>query len=153
MEATRDADLVIGSRYINGVNVVNWPLRRLLLSYMASVYTRVITGIPIRDTTSGYKCFRRKVLEVLNLDRIHSGGYSFQIEVNWLVWRAGFRIREVPIIFVDRTVGNSKMSRAIVREAMILVWKLCVQCIFAHRRLKHLGDSVNARDQSLSESN
>jgi len=124
LTAIQDADLVIGSRYIEGVNVVNWPLSRLLLSYFASVYVRSVTGMPVRDATGGYKCFRRETLETIDLDRIHSNGYSFQIEMNWHVWRRGLRIREIPIIFVDRRVGQSKMSKAIVREAIWLVWKL-----------------------------
>lgn len=122
--AAEEHDLVIGSRYKTGVNVVNWPLSRLLLSYGASIYTRVITGMPVRDPTSGYKCFRRATLEALDLERIRSGGYSFQIEVNFKVWRKGLSIHEVPIIFVDRLQGHSKMSRAIVREAIWMVWKL-----------------------------
>jgi dolichol-phosphate mannosyltransferase len=124
MAAIKEADLVIGSRYITGVNVVNWPLSRLLLSYFASVYTRIMTGIPIRDTTSGFKCFRREVLESVNLNAIHSGGYAFQVEMNWQVWMEGFRLREIPITFVDRTVGRSKMSKSIVREAVRVVLKL-----------------------------
>jgi dolichol-phosphate mannosyltransferase len=127
--AIEDCDLVIGSRYKTGVNVVNWPLSRLLLSYGASLYTRWITGMPVRDATSGYKCFRRSTLEQLDLDRIHSGGYSFQIEVNFMVWRRGLSIREVPIIFVDRYQGHSKMSRAIVREAILMVWKLKLRAL------------------------
>jgi dolichol-phosphate mannosyltransferase len=137
--AAREAHLVIGSRYINGVNVVNWPLRRLLLSYFASIYARVITGLPVRDTTGGYKCFRRVVLESINLDRIHAGGYGFQIEMNWRTWMAGFIIKEIPIIFVDRTVGKSKMSKAIVREAVILVWKLGMAGMFKRGKLRHHG--------------
>ncbi len=124
LQAIPEADLVIGSRYITGVNVVNWPLSRLLLSYGASLYTRIITGMPVKDPTGGFKCFRRSTLEALDLDGIHSGGYSFQIEVNFKVWRKGLRIREIPIIFVDRAEGTSKMSRAIVREAIWMVWKL-----------------------------
>lgn len=128
--AIKDADLVIGSRYIGGVNVVNWPLRRLLLSYCASIYTRIITRLRIRDTTSGFKCFRREVLESIDLDDIRSGGYAFQIEMNWKVWMDGFRIREIPIIFEDRTVGQSKMSKSIVREAVLVVWKLGIAGLF-----------------------
>ncbi len=124
LELIPDYDLVIGSRYVKGVNVVNWPLRRLLLSYGASKYTRVITGMPVKDPTSGFKCFKRGTLERLDLDAIHSGGYSFQIEVNFKVWRKQLAIREVPIIFVDRSLGRSKMSRAIVREAIWMVWRL-----------------------------
>lgn len=122
-------DLVIGSRYKTGVNVVNWPLSRLLLSYGASIYTRTITGLPVRDPTSGFKCFRRSTLESLDLDGLKSGGYSFQIEVNFKVWRKGLTIREVPIIFEDRLQGQSKMSKAIVREAIWMVWKLKLQAL------------------------
>ncbi len=125
-----EVDLVIGSRYITGVNVVNWPLSRLLLSYGASLYTRIITGMPVKDPTGGFKCFRRSTLEALDLDAIHSGGYSFQIEVNFKVWRKGLRIREIPIIFVDRAEGSSKMSKAIVREAIWMVWKLKAMALF-----------------------
>ncbi|MDP2360837.1 MAG: polyprenol monophosphomannose synthase [bacterium] len=124
-----DCDLVIGSRYKTGINVVNWPLSRLLLSYGASLYTRWITGMPVRDATSGYKCFRRSTLEQLDLERVHSGGYSFQIEINFMVWRKGLSIREVPIIFVDRLQGHSKMSKAIVREAIWMVWKLKLRAL------------------------
>ena len=117
-------DLVIGSRYINGVSVVNWPIRRLILSYFASVYTRLVTGLKISDCTSGFKCFNRKVLETINLDTIKSDGYSFQIEMNFRCVEMGFRVGEVPIIFIDRHAGSSKMSKKIVREAVIMVWKL-----------------------------
>ncbi len=117
-------DLVIGSRYIKGVNVINWPLKRLLLSYYANVYTRVVTGIPIRDCTGGYKCFRREVLEAIDFRRIKSNGYAFQIELNYKVWKKGFRIKEIPIIFFDRIHGESKLSKKIMWEAVFLVWKL-----------------------------
>ncbi len=117
-------DLVIGSRYIQGVNVVNWPLKRLLLSIGASVYTRLITGLPLKDATSGFKCFRREVLESIDLNRIHSNGYSFQIEMHFLTWKKKFRIKEMPIIFTDRIDGHSKMGKNIVREAVFMVWKL-----------------------------
>ncbi len=120
----QECDLVIGSRYATGVNVVNWPLRRLMLSLAANWYTRTITGLPVRDTTSGFKCYRRKVLESLNLDAIHSNGYAFQIETNFLAWKKGFRVCEVPIVFVDRRSGVSKMSKGIVYEAAFMVWKL-----------------------------
>lgn len=133
LTAIKDADLVIGSRYISGVNVVNWPLSRLLLSYFASVYVRTITGIPIRDVTAGYKCYRRIVLETIQLDNISSQGYSFQVEMKWNAWRHGFRLKEIPIIFVDRTVGKSKMSKAIVREAILLVWKLFFRKLFTKK--------------------
>jgi len=124
LEKIREHDLVIGSRYIKGVNIVNWPLRRLILSYGANIYTRLITGLPVKDSTGGYKCFRRKVLESIDLDKIHSGGYAFQIEMNYKAWKKGFKITEIPIIFIDRTEGRSKMSRKIVREAIWMVWKL-----------------------------
>ena len=119
-----DADLVVGSRYLYGVTVVNWPLTRLILSYGANLYTRVITGLPIKDATGGYKCFRRQVLEALDLDRVKSDGYGFQIEINFKTWRKKFRIKEIPILFVDRRAGVSKMSRRIVWEAAWMVWRL-----------------------------
>jgi len=118
------ADLVVGSRYLHGVTVVNWPLKRLILSYLANVYSRVITGMPIKDATGGFKCFRRQVLESLDLSRVKSDGYGFQIEINFKAWRKGFRIREIPILFVDRRAGESKMSRRIVWEAAWIVWRL-----------------------------
>jgi len=124
LEASAASDIVIGSRYITGVNVVNWPLKRLLLSMFASYYTRSITGLPLRDCTAGFKCFRREVLETIELDRIQSDGYSFQIEMNFRAWVKGFRILEIPIIFVDRAAGTSKMSKRILREAIWMVWKL-----------------------------
>ncbi|MDI6807395.1 MAG: polyprenol monophosphomannose synthase [Candidatus Eisenbacteria bacterium] len=128
--AMDDCDLVLGSRYIHGVTVVNWPLGRLILSYMANVYTRVITGLPVRDATGGFKAFRRKVLESIDLSRIHSDGYSFQIEMSYLAWRNGFKIKEIPITFVDRRVGISKMSKRIIWEAVWLVWRLRLQELF-----------------------
>jgi dolichol-phosphate mannosyltransferase len=129
LEAIKDNDLVLGSRYISGVNVVNWPMRRLMLSYGASYYTRAITGMPIKDPTGGFKCFRRRVLESLDLNRIQSDGYSFQIEVSFKVWRKKFRIKEIPIVFVDRHSGTSKMNRRIVFEAVWMVWWLKIQSI------------------------
>jgi len=120
----KDYDLVIGSRYLNGVSVVNWPIRRLILSYCASVYTRFVTGLRISDCTGGFKCFRRTVLESIALDKIKSDGYSFQIEMNYRCVEKGFRVGELPIIFIDRHAGSSKMSKKIVREAVIMVWKL-----------------------------
>lgn len=128
--AIKENDLVLGSRYIHGVRVQNWPMRRLLLSFFASVYTRLITGLPVRDATGGYKCFRRKVLEAINLDHVRSNGYSFQIEMTFKAYAKGFKIKEIPIVFVDRVKGKSKMSRKIVREAVIMVWKLRIQKIF-----------------------
>ena len=124
LEAIKSADLVIGSRYIKGVNVVNWPLSRLLLSIFANKYTRIVTGLPLQDSTGGYKCFRREVLQAINLEDVHSGGYSFQIEMNFKAWKSGFQLKEIPIIFIDRAVGKSKMSKQIIREAVWMVWKL-----------------------------
>jgi dolichol-phosphate mannosyltransferase len=118
------ADLAIGSRYVGGVRVINWPLPRLVLSYTAGIYTRAITRMPIRDVTAGFKCFHRRVLEALPLDRVNSDGYAFQVEMHYRTWRAGFEIEEVPVIFTERTEGQSKMSRAIVREAAWKVWEL-----------------------------
>lgn len=129
--AIKEADLVIGSRYLGKVaNVVNWPLSRLILSKGASLYTRIITGLPVHDPTGGFKCFRRSVLEALNLDEIRSGGYSFQIEMNFKAWHKGFRVKEIPIVFIDRTVGKSKMSRKIVYEAIGMVWSLKLRSLF-----------------------
>jgi len=122
-------DLLIGSRYTNGVRVVNWPIRRLILSFSANLYTRVVTGMPVRDATSGFKCFRRSVLEAIDLDKIRSNGYAFQIEMAFKAWSKGFRVGEHPITFVDRRSGISKMSRSIVYEAALLVWKLRLQKI------------------------
>lgn len=126
----KEYDLVIGSRYIYGVRVINWPIRRLLLSYFANLYTRIITGMPVKDGTGGFKCFRRKVLETIDLDAIHSNGYSFQIEMNFKTWKKGFRLIEIPITFTDRVQGTSKMSKKIVREAILMVWKLRFKSIF-----------------------
>lgn len=118
------ADLVLGSRYLYGVTVVNWPLSRLILSYAANVYSRVITGMRVKDLTGGFKCFRRQVLESIDWSRVKSDGYGFQIEINFKAWRKGFRIKEIPILFVDRRAGESKMSRRIVWEAAWMVWRL-----------------------------
>lgn len=125
LEAIKDADVIIGSRYQHGqVNVVNWPMSRLFLSYGANIYARAITGLPVFDATAGFKCFRRKVLETIDLAAIKSNGYSFQIEMNVRAWKRGFRIKEIPIVFVDRTSGQSKMSKQIFREAVWMVWRL-----------------------------
>jgi dolichol-phosphate mannosyltransferase len=124
LRAIADCDLVVGSRYLYGITVVNWPLKRLMLSTGANIYTRKVTGLPLKDSTGGFKCFRREVLEALPLDTIRSDGYSFQIEMNFFCWKKGFRIREIPIIFTDRRVGVSKMSRKIVWEAAFMVWRL-----------------------------
>jgi dolichol-phosphate mannosyltransferase len=125
LDALDAADLVLGSRYRNGrVTVVNWPIGRLMLSYAANVYARVVTGLQLFDSTGGFKCFRRQVLEALELDAVKSSGYAFQIEMNFRAWKKGFRIVEIPIVFVDRTEGESKMSKKIVREAVWMVWRL-----------------------------
>jgi len=124
LETIQSCDLVIGSRYLNGVSVVNWPIRRLMLSVFASLYTRVITGLEVKDCTSGFKCFRRATIEAIDLDTVGSDGYSFQIEMNYRCMERGLKIVEVPIIFIDRHAGSSKMSKKIVREAILLVWKL-----------------------------
>ncbi|GIV54932.1 MAG: dolichol-phosphate mannosyltransferase [Candidatus Kapaibacterium sp.] len=118
------ADLAIGSRYVSGVNVVNWPMSRLLLSYAANWYTRLVTGMPINDATGGFKAFRADLLRRIDLRAIHSNGYAFQIEMNFRAWRLGARIEEISIVFVDRTDGVSKMSRSIIYEAAWIVWKL-----------------------------
>jgi len=135
-EAIKEADLVIGSRYINGVSIVNWPMSRLLLSYFASIYVRIITGMPVMDPTSGFKCYRRELLEWMDIDRLKSNGYVFQIETDFYVWRGGFRIKEIPIIFVDRQIGTSKMNRKIVLEAIVGVWKLFFRKITGADKLK-----------------
>ncbi|HEX2723179.1 MAG TPA: polyprenol monophosphomannose synthase [Gemmatimonadaceae bacterium] len=124
-KAVKTADLVIGSRYQQGqVNVVNWPMSRLFLSYSANIYARRVTGLPVFDATGGFKCFRRRVLESIDLSNIRSNGYAFQIEMNFRAWKKRFRIVEIPIVFVDRTEGKSKMSKKIVREAVWMVWRL-----------------------------
>jgi dolichol-phosphate mannosyltransferase len=130
LEAAAQNDLVLGSRYIKGVNVINWPLSRLLLSWFANLYTRRVTGMPIQDATGGYKCYRRAVLEAVDLDRIRSDGYGFQIEMTFKAIRKGFRVVEIPIVFVDRRVGVSKMNSSIVGEAALLVWKLRLASLF-----------------------
>ena len=127
IEAAQTADLVLGSRYINGIRIINWPLRRLMLSKSAANYVAIITGMPFTDPTGGYKCFRRRALEAINLDEIRSNGYSFQIEMTHKVWRQGMKVVEVPIIFTDRFVGQSKMTGNIVREALLMVWRLLFQ--------------------------
>lgn len=127
VEAAKDADLVLGSRYRDGIRVINWPLRRLMLSMTAAKYVQVITGMPITDPTGGFKCFRRKALQSLDLDAVRSNGYSFQIELTHKIWSKGMRIAEVPIVFTDRFQGSSKMSSKIVREALWMVWRLWFQ--------------------------
>ena len=124
-----DADLVLGSRYASGVNVINWPMSRLLLSWFANKYVRWITRLPLTDATGGFKCFRREVLEAIPLDRVRSNGYAFQIEMSYRAWKKGFRLAEVPIVFVDRVEGQSKMNKRIVREAVWMVWWLRLQAL------------------------
>lgn len=127
------ADLVLGSRYTSGISVINWPLRRVLLSVFATVYVKLITGLPANDATGGFKCFRRKVLEAIDMNAIHSNGYSFQIELTYYAWLAGFKIREVPIIFYERSNGLSKMNRKIVVEAVFMVWRLLFGHLFQRK--------------------
>lgn len=125
LRAATSADLVLGSRYRGGkVTVVNWPISRLLLSYFANVYARAVTGLPVWDATGGFKCFHRKVLQSIDFDKVRSNGYAFQIEMSFRAWKHGFKIVEIPIVFVDRTEGQSKMSKAIMREAIWMVWRL-----------------------------
>ncbi|HPX10521.1 MAG TPA: polyprenol monophosphomannose synthase [Candidatus Cloacimonas sp.] len=134
LETVKKYDVVIGSRYCDGVNIIHWPIKRLLISYFASKYVRTITRMPVKDPTSGFKCFRRKVLESIDLDKILSDGYAFQIEMNFKAWVKGFRIKEIPIVFTERLNGVSKMSRKIVWEAAWMVWRLEMMKIL--RRLK-----------------
>lgn len=124
------ADLAIGSRYSKGISIINWPLRRLILSYCANLYARIITGIPVKDTTAGFKCIHHKVLEAIDLKKIRSNGYAFQIEIHFRAWKAGFKLSEVSIIFKEREEGVSKMSKSIVREAIWRVWTLKLRSIF-----------------------
>ena len=128
--ASASADLVIGSRYKSGVNVINWPMSRLLLSYFANVYARWVTGMPLTDATAGFKCFRRSVLEAIPLGEVKSNGYAFQIEMSFRAWRKKFRLVEVPIVFTDRVEGQSKMNRKIVREGVWVVWWLRLASLF-----------------------
>lgn len=131
--AARGADLALGSRYVGGIRVINWPLSRLFLSKGAAVYVRIITGMPFTDPTGGFKCYRRAVLNAIELDGIKSNGYSFQIEMTHTAWMKGFRIVEVPITFEERRSGHSKMSPHIIREALWLVWRLLFRCGFRRR--------------------
>ncbi len=130
LEKIQNYDLVIGSRYIKGVNVINWPLSRLLISYFGNRYARFVTGMPVRDATAGYKCFRKEVLQAIDLNRVSASGYSFQIEMNYRAWTLGFRICEISIIFYERVAGASKMSTNIIREGFLLVWKLRIKKLF-----------------------
>ncbi|HUJ09073.1 MAG TPA: polyprenol monophosphomannose synthase [Verrucomicrobiae bacterium] len=133
LKAIQEADLILGSRYLHGVRVVNWPLSRLFLSKGASYYVRFITGLPVTDPTGGLKCFRSRVLEAIDLDRVRSNGYAFQVEMTYKAWMQGFRVREIPITFVDRYAGQSKMSGHIVREALWMVWALALSHGFRRR--------------------
>ncbi|HYM80146.1 MAG TPA: polyprenol monophosphomannose synthase [Candidatus Limnocylindria bacterium] len=130
LEHAQTVDVVLGSRYLHGVTVVNWPLQRLILSYTANLYTRIVTGLPLKDATGGYKCFRRRALEGIRLDRVRSDGYAFQIEMSFKCWKRGFSIREIPILFVDRRAGVSKMNRRIIWEAAWMVWRLRLSDLF-----------------------
>jgi dolichol-phosphate mannosyltransferase len=129
LRAIETADLVLGSRYHTGVNVINWPISRLLLSLGANLYARWITGLPLSDSTGGFKCFRRAVLEAIDFESVRSNGYSFQIEMSFRAWRKGFRLVEIPIVFTDRIEGQSKMNKRIVREAIWMVWWLRLQAL------------------------
>jgi dolichol-phosphate mannosyltransferase len=129
LAAAEDADLVIGSRYKTGVNVINWPMSRLILSFFANRYARFVTGMPLTDATGGFKCFRRATLAAIDLQAVRSNGYAFQIEMSYRAWRKGFRLREIPIVFTDRVEGQSKMSKRIVREAIWMVWWLRIQSL------------------------
>jgi dolichol-phosphate mannosyltransferase len=129
LDVAKDADLVIGSRYKTGVNVINWPISRLLLSLGANQYARWVTGLPVVDSTGGFKCFRRRVLEAIDLERVRSNGYSFQIEMSFRAWKKGFRLVEIPIVFTDRVEGQSKMNKRIVREAIWMVWWLRLKSV------------------------
>lgn len=145
--AIRGADLAIGSRYVSGVNVVNWPMGRVLISYFASVYVRIITGMRIHDSTAGFKCYARRVLETIDLDRIRFKGYAFQIEMKFTAWKFGFHIEEVPIIFTDRREGASKMSGGIVNEAIWGVIKMKINSFFrSYKRNDHGGISDQKRN-------
>jgi dolichol-phosphate mannosyltransferase len=152
LEAAKDADLVLGSRYCNGIRVINWPLSRLMLSKGAAKYVKSITGMPFTDPTGGFKCFRRHALQAIDLHGIRSNGYSFQIEMTHKIWRQGMKIVEVPIIFTERVQGSSKMSGKIVREALWMVWRLLFQNGLRRRTVSaHVNRSV-AGKQSAGQS-
>jgi len=133
VKASEKADLILGSRYVSGIRITNWPLSRLLLSKTAATYVRIVTGMPITDPTGGFKCFRREVLETIDIDNVMSSGYSFQVEMTHAAWMAGFRITEIPIIFEDRRSGYSKMNKDIATEALRIVWKLALRSHFRRR--------------------
>ena len=136
LHVAEKADLVLGSRYTSGISVINWPLRRVLLSVFATFYVKLITGLPANDATGGFKCFRRRVLEAIDMNSIHSNGYSFQIELTYYAWLKGFKIREVPIIFYERSNGTSKMNKKIVHEAVFMVWRLLFSHLFQKKPKK-----------------
>jgi len=144
LEEARKSDLVLGTRYKGGIRVINWPLQRLLLSMFAGKFVRFITGLPVSDPTGGYKCFSRRVLESLDLDKIVSNGYSFQIEMSYAAWMAGWRIGEVPIVFEDRRAGYSKLSKDIAREAFAMVFRLAYRNKFRRRPLGHAAEQYEA---------
>jgi dolichol-phosphate mannosyltransferase len=152
LSAIEGTDLVLGSRYRQGkVTVVNWPIGRLMLSYFANVYARAVTGLPLWDATGGFKCFRRVVLETIDLERVRSNGYAFQIEMSFRAWKKGFRLVEIPIVFVDRTEGESKMSKTIVREAVWMVWRLRLMGIFRRLDEPRLEKATYPKRQELTE--
>ncbi len=130
IELIDNYDLVIGSRYCQGVSVINWPMKRLILSFFACWYARKVTGCPVRDLTAGFKCYTKNALSSINLEKLKSDGYGFQIEIDFMIWRKGFKIKEIPIIFIERRVGTSKMSKNIITEAFLLVLRLRIQRIF-----------------------
>lgn len=130
LDEMKDNDLVLGSRYAYGISVVNWPISRLLLSYFANLYARKITGVPVHDLTGGFKCFRREALDGIDLTKISSGGYAFQIEIDYKVYKKGFRVKEIPITFIERKEGSSKMTKKIIWEAFFLVWRLRIESLF-----------------------
>jgi len=134
ISALDKSDVVIGSRYISGINVVNWPIRRLIISYGANIYTRLVTGLPVKDATGGFKSWKREVLESIDLDKVRSQGYSFQIEMTYRAWLKNFKIKEIPIIFVDRTIGESKMDHSVMLEAAIMIPRLRLWRLFGLHR-------------------
>jgi dolichol-phosphate mannosyltransferase len=143
--AEKGYDLAIGSRYVNGVTVINWPIGRVLMSYYASAYVRLMTGMPISGTTAGFKCYKRKVLETINLDKVNVVGYGFQIKMKFLTWKYGFRILEVPIIFKDRTKGQSKMSGGIFKEAVFGVLNMKIKSFFEHYNAPNEFEETEAK--------
>ncbi len=144
-------DLAIGSRYIKGVNVVNWPMERVLMSFFASKYVQFITGMPIQDATAGFKCYRKEVLESINLDKIRFVGYAFQIEMKFLAWKYGFKIKEVPIIFTDREKGKSKMSTKIFKEAFLGVIQMKIESLFKGYQRQNSTDSTKTKGKVLPD--